>query len=135
MCALITFRTGPDPETIDAVFRGSALYREKWNLEDYRTSTIDAGITACNGVFHKSKMETPKNRVAELEQLLSAEKDNVMNVNQFLTLVKKYTEVQELTAEIIREFVEKIYVYQAEKIDDYRVQKIPKLNSLWPILL
>lgn len=30
LCALIAFRTGPDPETIDAVFRGSALYREKW---------------------------------------------------------------------------------------------------------
>ena len=47
-----------------------------------------------------------------------------MNVNQFLALVKKYTDVQELTAEIIREFVEKIYVYQAEKVDGHRVQKI-----------
>ena len=65
-----------------------------------------------------------KSRVAELEQLLSAEKDDAMNVNQFLALVKKYTEVQELTAEIIREFVEKIYVYQAEKVDGHRVQKI-----------
>lgn len=65
-----------------------------------------------------------KSRVDELEQLLSAEKDDAMNVNQFLALVKKYTEVQELTAEIIREFVEKIYVYQAEKIDGHRVQKI-----------
>ena len=65
-----------------------------------------------------------KSRVTELEQLLSAEKDDAMNVNQFLALVKKYTEVQELTAEIIREFVEKIYVYQAEKVDGHRVQKI-----------
>ena len=59
LCALIAFRTGPDPEAIDEVFRGSALYREKWNRADYRTSTIDAGITACNGVFHKSHMEHP----------------------------------------------------------------------------
>ena len=59
LCALIAFRTGPDPEAIDEVFRGSALYREKWNREDYRKSTIDAGITACNGVFHKSHMEHP----------------------------------------------------------------------------
>ena len=65
-----------------------------------------------------------KSRVTELEQLLSAEKDDAMNVTQFLALVKKYTEVQELTAEIIREFVEKIYVYQAEKVDGHRVQKI-----------
>lgn len=63
-------------------------------------------------------------RVTELEQLLSTEKNDAMNVKQFLALVKKYTEVQELTAEIIREFVEKIYVYQAEKVDGHRVQKI-----------
>ena len=65
-----------------------------------------------------------KSRVAELEQLLSAEKDDAMNLNQFLALIKKYTEVQELTAEIIRAFVEKIYVYQAENIDGHKVQKI-----------
>ena len=65
-----------------------------------------------------------KSRVTELEQLLSAEKDNAMNVNQFLALVKKYTEEQKLTAEIIRKFVEKFYVYQAEKVDGHRFQKI-----------
>lgn len=59
LCAMIAFRTGPDPETIDAVFRCSALYREKWERDDYREATINAGIQACNGVFHKSKMEHP----------------------------------------------------------------------------
>ena len=32
--------------------------------------------------------------------------------------------VQELDAEIIREFVEKIIVYKAERVDGHRVQKI-----------
>ena len=31
------------------------------------------------------------------------------------SIVRKYTEIPELTAEIIREFVEKVYVYKAEK--------------------
>ena len=65
-----------------------------------------------------------KSRVAELEAQLRSEKDNAMNMKQFLGLVKKYTEVQELTAEIIREVVERIYVYKAEKIDGHRVQRI-----------
>ena len=59
LCALIAFRTGPDPNTIDAVFRASALYREKWEREDYRSATIQYGIDACGGVFHKSKMPHP----------------------------------------------------------------------------
>ena len=60
LCAMIAFRTGPDPEAIDAVFRSSALYREKWEREDYRNATIQRGIEACNGVFHRSVMPSPE---------------------------------------------------------------------------
>lgn len=59
LCTLIAFRTGDAPEMIDAVFRSSALMREKWEREDYRTATIDAAIQACSGQFHRSKMEHP----------------------------------------------------------------------------
>ena len=59
LCALIAFRTGPDTATIDDIFRSSALYREKWEREDYREATIATGIDACHGTFHKSKMEHP----------------------------------------------------------------------------
>ncbi len=59
LCAMIAFRTGPDPGLIDTVFRSSALYREKWEREDYRTDTIDKGIEACDGTFHQSVMEHP----------------------------------------------------------------------------
>jgi site-specific DNA recombinase len=46
------------------------------------------------------------------------------NVDGFLNLVRKYTDIKELNAEIIRKFVKKIYVYKAERIDGKRVQKI-----------
>ena len=59
LCALIAFRTGADPDAIDEVFRSSALYRSKCERDDYRENTINAGISACNGVFHRSKMEHP----------------------------------------------------------------------------
>ncbi len=59
LCAMIAFRAGNDPDLIDAVFRTSALYREKWEREDYRTATITKGIEACHGTFHKSKMAHP----------------------------------------------------------------------------
>lgn len=59
LCAMIAFRAGADPKMIDTVFRSSALYREKWERNDYREATIAAGIDACHGTFHKSKMEHP----------------------------------------------------------------------------
>ena len=56
---MIAFRTGADPDAIDEVFRNSALYRSKWERDDYRENTINAGNSACNGVFHGPKMEHP----------------------------------------------------------------------------
>ena len=44
LCTMIAYRTGPDPEAIDKIFRGSALYREKWERDDYRTETIRKAI-------------------------------------------------------------------------------------------
>lgn len=41
-----------------------------------------------------------------------------------MTLIRKYTNVKELNAEIIRKFVEIIYVYQSERIDGHKVQRI-----------
>lgn len=60
LCAEIAFRTGDNPELIDAVFRTSALFRDKWERDDYRTATIAAGIEACHGSFHKSVMAHPE---------------------------------------------------------------------------
>ena len=60
LCSLIAFRTGDDPELIDAIFRLSALMREKWNRDDYRELTINAALEACHGVFHRSVMPAPE---------------------------------------------------------------------------
>lgn len=59
LCAMIAFRTGDNPAAIDAVFRQSALMRDKWERDDYREATIAAGIEACHGKFHKSLTERP----------------------------------------------------------------------------
>ena len=58
LCAFIAFRTGDNPELIDAVFRKSALYRpEKWDREDYRTRTIERAIAGCSRYKAKSKQK------------------------------------------------------------------------------
>src|SRR5215208_3150729 len=44
LCSLIAFWAGPDPRRIDALFRQSGLYREKWEREDYRDRTISKAL-------------------------------------------------------------------------------------------
>lgn len=67
--------------------------------------------------------------VAELKSQLAAEKDIALNTKHFLDLVRRYTDIQELDAEIIREFAEKIIVYKSERVDGHRIQKIKIIRN------
>ena len=73
---------------------------------------------------YEAEQQVLEKRVMELKSIMTEEKESALNVDHFLSLVRKYTDIKELTAEIIREFVEKIYVYKAERIDGRRVQRI-----------
>lgn len=44
LCRHLAYWTGKDEERIDKLFRQSALYRAKWDREDYRTNTINLAI-------------------------------------------------------------------------------------------
>lgn len=63
-------------------------------------------------------------RIAELQSFMANTKNESLGVDTFLSMVRRYTDIKELDAEIIRVFVEKILVYKAEKVDGYRVQRI-----------
>lgn len=65
-----------------------------------------------------------KSRVAELKLFMDDAKEKSSNAERFLSLVRKYTDIKELNAEIIREFVDKILVFKAEKVNGRREQRI-----------
>ena len=65
-----------------------------------------------------------KARVDELAVFLETEKEKSSSVSRFLGLVRKYTDVSELTAEIVRVFIDRIMVYQAEGRGKERSQRI-----------
>ena len=57
---------------------------------------------------------------AELESKETA----AVDLTQFLKLVREYTEIPELTAIILNQFIHRILVYAPEKIDGKRTQRI-----------
>lgn len=68
---------------------------------------------------------------AELEELIASEETaltaynaNSERADEFLALAKKYTDFSELTTPMIYEFIDRIVVHTAEKIDGDRVQEI-----------
>jgi hypothetical protein len=44
LCSMLAFYTGRESQRIDRLFRGSALYRDKWEREEYRRMTIDKAL-------------------------------------------------------------------------------------------
>lgn len=56
--------------------------------------------------------------------MLDTAKERNLKIDRFLTRVKGYTDITELDGEIIREFIDKIIVHSAEKIDGVRTQRI-----------
>lgn len=59
-----------------------------------------------------------------LKDEISAVREEGESVDRFMKLVNKYSDITELNAEIIRTFVEKIIVYEAEKIDGVKMQRV-----------
>ena len=62
-------------------------------------------------------------RKNELNSFIDQAKEQSLNVDSFLKVVRKYTDITEITGEIIRSFVERIDVYKPEKAPRTRTKK------------
>ncbi len=60
----------------------------------------------------------------EIREKLTQFEDDTDRTEEFLSLVHKYTDIQELTPAIVNEFVDKIMVHKIEKTDGDRMQEI-----------
>ena len=63
-------------------------------------------------------------RVKVLREELAKAKENSDCITKLTRLVKKYTEITELTPQIVREFIEKVVVHQAEQVNGKRTQAV-----------
>lgn len=94
------------------------LYED--NIEGKVSDERFAKLTAT----YEAEQHTLEKRIAELERIMATTKNESLGVDTFLSMVRRYTDIKELDAELIRVFVEKILVYKAEKVDGHRVQRI-----------
>ena len=72
---------------------------------------------------YETEQKQLETRVSELETAIAEAREQRLNVDSFLEMVRRYTDISELTAEIIRSFVEKIEVKKPEKVPGTRTKK------------
>jgi primase-polymerase (primpol)-like protein len=61
LCGMLAFYCGRDPSRIDELFRGSALFRGKWNRADYRDRTISRALEG-RTEFYQPRREIGRRR-------------------------------------------------------------------------
>lgn len=72
---------------------------------------------------YEAEQKQLESRVSELETAITEACEQRLNVDFFLGMVRRYTDITELTAEIIRSFVERIEVKKPEKVPGTRTKK------------
>ena len=75
-------------------------------------------------VEYEAEQAQLQNDLERLEATLAAVQDSQDNARRFLALVKKHTEFSELTPEIVRVFIDRIVIHQAEGYGKNREQEI-----------
>jgi site-specific DNA recombinase len=101
---------------LDGLFK--RIYEDSYSgrLSEERYQKLSAEYEA------EQKSLTERTKVLETE--LSQQKESADNIGKFLNIVRKYTDIRELTPELLREFIEKIVVHEPEKIAGRRQQEI-----------
>ena len=71
-----------------------------------------------------------KQKTEALKLSLAAKEESDSSLAKFISLVRSYTDVKELTPEILNSFIDKIYIGRPERIDGQRVQEVKIIYKL-----
>ena len=73
---------------------------------------------------YEQEQKELKVKIVELEDLIENEETQTKDLKQILVNVRKYTDPQELTAQMVNDLVDKIIVHAPDKSSGHRKQKI-----------
>ena len=97
---------------LSAIFK--RLYEDSVScrITDERFMELSAG--------YEQEQAELKARAAELKSLLAKNAEAKVSAEKFMQIVRKHTNFEELTPTLLREFIDKIVVHEAEALDGKR---------------
>lgn len=64
---------------------------------------------------YDEERNTLKSSITELKELINSETERNTDVNKFVALVRKYTEITELNYEILHEFIDRVLIHELDR--------------------
>lgn len=92
--------------------------------EDNISGKINDERFATLSLNYETEQKDLKEKIKELSTTIDKTKQEKIDLTAFIDKVKKYTEIKELTPEIVNELIDKIYVYQQTKLNGKKHQQI-----------
>lgn len=92
--------------------------------ESYATGIISEDKFKMLSESYEEEQKDLKESIQIYEKEIAIEKKTDDDIDKFYDLVDRYTSFEELTTKMLNEFVEKVLVHKAEKIDGKRIQKV-----------
>ena len=76
------------------------------------------------GAKYDEEQNALRQRIRHLKKIVQEEKLHEMNAEGFLALARQYNDIDELTPEILREFIDKVVVYHRQKEQGVMTQRV-----------
>lgn len=92
--------------------------------EDNAIGKISDERYATLSMSYEEEQRALKSALPDIENYLETETDKTESLQRFIEKVKRITEIKELTAELVHEFIDKIVVHAPRYLDGKRVQLI-----------
>ena len=73
---------------------------------------------------YEEEQKTVKGRIKELNERLNIASAETENLNKFITVMRQYTELTELTPELLHSLVDRIYIGEKYRLNDKTVQEV-----------
>ena len=103
-------------EELDRVFKRTYEDMVSGRISEARFDTLSAG--------YEEEQANVKRKILMLEDLVENGEEQVKDLKQLLTNVRKYTDPEVLTPEMLNDLVDKIIVHSPDKSSGHRKQKI-----------
>ena len=99
------------------------LLYQKIYEDNAKGKISDERFAKLAGNYETEQQEVTK-KIADLKAELSVTQSKNVSVDMFLASVRKYTRARKLTPQMLNELVEKIEVYQSEKVEGRTIQRL-----------
>lgn len=101
---------------LDSLFQRIYEDNVDGKLSDERFAKLSQG--------YETEQKELQAKIEALREELAQEEQQSVHVKSFLSSVRKYTEIPQLTPEIVHEFIDRIIVHEADKSSGKRIQEI-----------